>query len=421
MVSLVVESDKANPRLRENKKYQGEKDYTYAGALKKGLSEGYRVVADGNDEELRPTIFVLNLPQTVMAREVWRYFGYKEDIVDIILPKKRDRNGNRFGFLKVRNMRIAENIIKDRDDNIFLGYRILLKLTKRKVSPDLSTKKKQGFLRKREEGIKIGGELERKDKDDIYNLKKSELEQRSSLIEQPKHRQRILQVEEKSKEESLRSVIGITNKDQWAYELQEKIRLAGYTWIWVRGISHRKFVITYPSIDEKIDMGENFLKDWFLEVKQWNHLDLIRPRLAWVHCEGLPISAWNEENLSMITEEWGQLVSSSHIPLICNMYQKKMICISTSKVLQIDETVKVVIQNVGYWIRLKEAHTCFDSRNIPTSQRQEISLQEASSGDKELTMDDLRSTPLVNKHDREALAGRYINAKGIRRARSSHQ
>lgn len=41
-----------------------------------------------------------------------------------------------------------------------------------------------------------------------------------------------------------------------------------------------------------------------------------------------------------------------------------MIAITTSKVLLIDETIKVMIENKGFWVRIKENGNCFDSKNI---------------------------------------------------------
>lgn len=104
------------------------------------------------------------------------------------------------------------------------------------------------------------------------------------------------------------------------------------------------------------------MKEWFNTVNKWNHLDLIQPRLAWVHCDGLPLSFWNEENISKITEDWGHLVSGGSTPLICNMYSKKILCIATSKVSLIDETIKITVDKVGYWIRLKEATTMVENK-----------------------------------------------------------
>lgn len=50
------------------------------------------------------------------------------------------------------------------------------------------------------------------------------------------------------------------------------------------------------------------------------------------------------------------------------MYQKRIIAIYTPKVVHIDKTFKVMIDDKGYWVRLKESGFYFDSWdiNIPT-------------------------------------------------------
>lgn len=46
------------------------------------------------------------------------------------------------------------------------------------------------------------------------------------------------------------------------------------------------------------------------------------------------------------------------------MYFCPKLCIQTHKVLNVDETVKVVIQGLGYWVRLRESSNCFDSNEM---------------------------------------------------------
>lgn len=108
--------------------------------------------------------------------------------------------------------------------------------------------------------------------------------------------------------------------------------------------------------------NKEMLEEWFTEIRVWDHRELIQPRLAWIYCEGLPLSAWNEGNLLAIFHEGGQVASAPNVPMICNMYQKKMVAIYTYNVLEIDETIKVWIQGKGYWLRIKEAHSFFENK-----------------------------------------------------------
>lgn len=48
------------------------------------------------------TIYVSGIPEKAKAKELWHFFSKAAGkIKDIILPKKRDKNNGRFGFVKV--------------------------------------------------------------------------------------------------------------------------------------------------------------------------------------------------------------------------------------------------------------------------------------------------------------------------------
>lgn len=42
------------------------------------------------------------------------------------------------------------------------------------------------------------------------------------------------------------------------------------------------------------------------------------------------------------------------------MYQTKMIAIHTFKVLPIEETIKIILEGIGYWVKIKESTTFFE-------------------------------------------------------------
>lgn len=107
---------------------------------------------------------------------------------------------------------------------------------------------------------------------------------------------------------------------------------------------------------------------------------MIQARLAWVHCEGLSISVWNETNLNLIFQDWGNVISTSHVPLICNMYQKKMVAINTYKVLPIDDIVKIIIHGKNYWLRIKKSLTCFDVSQLHHNASLNTSYKEIDKG-----------------------------------------
>lgn len=76
------------------------------------------------------TIFLHNIPDEATGRDIWKLFGSCGKIIDIILPRKRDRNGKRYGFVKTTTELEAGAIINNAKMEKKLGSRISMSLNK---------------------------------------------------------------------------------------------------------------------------------------------------------------------------------------------------------------------------------------------------------------------------------------------------
>lgn len=173
-----------------------------------------------------------------------------------------------------------------------------------------------------------------------------------NLVQQSSHRTISLDLPIDVAQEINRSLIGITIHDQCADILQEIFFLSTMIPTKLLGISHKKFLLTFHTTEDK-NAVFTMLKDWFLEVRQVSHLDLIPPRLAWLNCAGLPFSLWNLENWNKILGDWGYVITRNFKNLKCGMLQTPRICIQTNQVRDIEETIKIVVENKTYWIKIK--------------------------------------------------------------------
>ncbi|WOH00278.1 hypothetical protein DCAR_0519637 [Daucus carota subsp. sativus] len=257
------------------------------------------------------SVMVINLPSEASVRDIWLFFNKQRKIKDIILSRKRDRNNNRIGFLIVDSKQVGDLIVSS-----FNG---------RKMGRQESKVKSKT------------GETHGKTRNHPTQ------EHADNLVPQPSCRTVVGTVDEEFKSILGRSLIGITAEVEWADVIQENIIGLGCSFIRVRGISHKSFLLI---VDEDVftaNVNIEFLYEIFLGVYKATHSDLVVPRLAWLDCDGLPISAWNNSTWSKIIDDWGYLVTENKKPLLNSMYTKLKLCIATSKVEQIKETIKVVI------------------------------------------------------------------------------
>lgn len=151
-----------------------------------------------------------------------------------------------------------------------------------------------------------------------------------------------------------RSLLGITKHPEWANMIQERLLSHEVMGVSVRGISHTKFLLTFQEKEDRDECNMQALLNIFMSVRSVNNLDLIVPQIAWVWCEGLPIVAWNKETWQKIVGDWRYLLTKNQKPLRNAMFQELQLCISTHRVDLIDETLKVMIEERGFWVKMKE-------------------------------------------------------------------
>ncbi|KAK1378244.1 hypothetical protein POM88_024988 [Heracleum sosnowskyi] len=157
----------------------------------------------------------------------------KKRINDIILPRKKDRFNNRYGFIFAYNEHEAEQIITRFNDKKIMNKRLVISIAK-------------GVIKK-------GGE--RSDR----VVKESKVE----VVE----------------------------------TLSEKLILESILFIDVKEIGRNKFLFSFDDEEIKTYMDWNVLSPWFAEFKEVKEEDLLILRMANMEVIGLPWTAWSENNI----------------------------------------------------------------------------------------------------------------------------
>lgn len=73
---------------------------------------------------------MVGLPPKTLAKDVWQLFSREGHIKDIVLPRKRDKFGNRIGFIKTGGENVARKIIDNLNGKTFMGAKLHITLAK---------------------------------------------------------------------------------------------------------------------------------------------------------------------------------------------------------------------------------------------------------------------------------------------------
>lgn len=322
----------------------------------------------------RVSVMIHNIPPQAKAKELWSFFDKENMILDIILPKRRDVNNFRIGFILVNTLYHVKRLITAYNGTSLMGHNLLIKLSNREhrsssTTPAARYQANASQSSEQTSGIKNPSKRDMPTKKGNYTNIPEKI-----LVQQPSHRTEQAMVNLDFKEELQRSLLGFTEEANWADMLQERLTSLDFYNIQVRGISHRKFLLTFADEDEVNNANMQELLKVFTSVKQVNYIDLVVPRIAWVWCDGLPILAWNKETWKKLVGDWGYLLTEHTKPLQNAMFQGLRLCVSTNKVDKIDETLKVMIEDKGFWIRMKELDS--SQSFIESYQRKEMAAED---------------------------------------------
>ena len=140
--------------------------------------------------------------------------------------------------------------------------------------------------------LKIGKEIGRNGRKRVDGISEN-------LVKQPSFRTIQGNISNGCQQLLNRSLVGSTKGSVQPDMLHAKILDRGFTFLTIRGLADKKFLISFISDDDKeLDISGN--SDLFLDIKVVEDCDLIVPRTTWILSDGLPLSVWNKETWELI-------------------------------------------------------------------------------------------------------------------------
>ncbi|KAK6141203.1 hypothetical protein DH2020_025055 [Rehmannia glutinosa] len=138
------------------------------------------------------------------------------------------------------------------------------------------------------------------------------------------------------------------------------------------------------NLEEFINEEPIWLKSWFKWVKPWSFEDACLDRQCWIKCYGIPIHAWDHHFFNLISSSIGKFIESDQAISDKLRLDVARIMVSTSSRTPISKSLLVIIDGCEFNIKLLEEESVFPSH----LNRQFPSLQPNVFLDTDLTSDD---------------------------------
>ncbi|KAJ0743862.1 putative RNA recognition motif domain, nucleotide-binding alpha-beta plait domain superfamily [Helianthus annuus] len=266
------------------------------------------------------SFFISNLPDSCNRSTLWTAFGHLENLEDVFVPFKKDRTGNKFGFLKLSNVRDPAGWIEELKQVRIEGAAIDVNIAKfdrdgSKIEAHIVGERVSVFDRlnmgpavaKEPRGTGTGSFHNRDHRS--YSSVVNAACQKQSIELPPMN-------SETKKRWEFKSLIGEVKDIDILNNLKEHLSGLMEVGIELRYLGGLKVLLCFSSSEEaeefRVHRSEEW-ENWFSRLYVWDSIPLIFERVAWVKVLGVLVSLWDRNVFNKIGERCGRLIVKSEV------------------------------------------------------------------------------------------------------------
>jgi hypothetical protein len=307
------------------------------------------------------TFYFTNFPEDVKAIDLWPRFGRFARVGEVYIPNKVDKQGNRFGFVKFREVNDAVDLLR-RVSNIWIGsfkLRVNLSKFKRNEEPD----KKEGVQRvklgvnpRAQEGRSFKQALVTKEV--VSNADPGECSKaREAMIsEGVKEVVWEVEVEEERAAMLTGAYVGYLTEEKEAKSIQNNFIMSGFQGLRVAAMGFKQVLLWSEKVGEVKEVIESV--GWwcslFERVVPWSPELVSNQRVTWLRCYGVPTHAWGVDLFRALAFKHGRFIEvdeSTKLFQRCDVARVKVV---TNKTHAIDSFMPVQVNGRRFDIRIME-------------------------------------------------------------------
>lgn len=281
-----------------------------------GARRGAGTMKDGGINRLH-TFFFTEFPDDFFAKEMWSIFLKYGDVNEVVIPNKRDKRGQRFGFVRFANVRDPATFAV-KLDNIIIGRQKLFVNISR-FQRDVWEKRSHPATTKvqihanKQVHIAGTGQTGRSYANAVRQEvpKTTNNDTKKRIINPAKSvfAHLSFKVGDEVVEKLNKAYVGKVSRAGATYTLQEDFFREGYFGIKVTPMG-ANLTLLESTDEEEIPNLILEAKDWLLErfedIRAWSPNEIDNERLVWVRCFGIPVHAWTEEFFTLLVAGIGE-------------------------------------------------------------------------------------------------------------------
>ncbi|GJR01595.1 RNA-directed DNA polymerase, eukaryota [Tanacetum coccineum] len=290
------------------------------------------------------SIYVTNFPENFSAKELFQSCKQYGHVVDSFIPRKRTKEGKRFGFVRFINVFNVDRLVNNLC-TIWVGQ---FKLHANKARFQRATLNKgQGADHKKVANSSRPNSGDSGSSNSYVNAVKNHksVDHDSPAI--------VLDEDCVLSKDLSSSLMGRIKEFASLTNLKNALMNEGFVDLNVSYLGELWVLLEFSSVKSKEAFRDNVgVSSWFSEIRQASFDINPDGRIVWVEIEGVPLKLWTLNTFKRIVTRWGNLIDTNDSDGNC--FHSKRLCLFTKTISNIYENFKIIFRGKVYWIRAKE-------------------------------------------------------------------
>jgi hypothetical protein len=296
-------------------------------------------------DKVTTPFFITNFPDDVTTGDLWDLYRKYGRVGEVYLPKKLDKRGRWFGFVKFKEVEDV-NALCESLKNVWLGsFKLWVNRSRfgRSDNADANTSQAQSQRFDPNLGVTTPGRSFRS------ALAGGVPPPAVPILKVP--------VNEDLCRELRGSVVGTLARENDVRRIQIVLFMEGYSSIVVSHMGGNMALLRSPmagDVERLLKSKKECLKYFFSEIKPWNPGLLAVQRETWVQVYGIPVHIWGENLFKLIGNRFGAFLDFDEETARMVRFDVARIKILTSTGALINTVLKIEVEGVCFNLWLVE-------------------------------------------------------------------
>jgi hypothetical protein len=276
-------------------------------------------------DEISTSFFFTNFPGDLVWGDLWKLFSNYGSVCDVFIPKKLDKWGRKFGFVKFKNVSDVKKLSNDLEDVWWEKYKLRVNIARfrkddqkegvpyngepkqRSLSSNLQVNEELSFknLLLRGEGGKVeGGRVVKEGLGGYEEVGRRKTRALTLGDVEPVE----LHVQQDTWRLLGQSKVGIFKETMDFQSFHDRLLLEGQHEVKAIYMGGNKVLLQSPcegELNEVMKINKTWWDQCFVKIIPWQPKILSESRDIWLQIYGIPLHAWEENSLKRIAGRFG--------------------------------------------------------------------------------------------------------------------